>query len=183
LKRFMMAFQNECAVYVGGPDEQGNPAEMIHGIKDLPGAVEISPGTKIYKGGLAAAIEGVLSGKYNPLEFRFFFGCHKYEESALDVAVHLGKFQPVACARSLALKQCISLPKPLWHEVMELCGGELADLSSLELLKRNDIQFEVVGEYDDDDDDDDDDDAIEIEIGFDDDDEDDDDADDDSYLQ
>eukprot|EP00529_Nitzschia_sp_RCC80_P013104 CAMPEP_0113457426 /NCGR_PEP_ID=MMETSP0014_2-20120614/9404_1 /TAXON_ID=2857 /ORGANISM="Nitzschia sp." /LENGTH=594 /DNA_ID=CAMNT_0000348925 /DNA_START=203 /DNA_END=1987 /DNA_ORIENTATION=- /assembly_acc=CAM_ASM_000159 len=183
LKRFMMAFQNECAVYVGGPDEQGNPAEMIHGIKDLPGAVEISPGTKIYKGGLAAAIEGVLSGKYNPLEFRFFFGCHKYEESALDVAVHLGKFQPVACARSLALKQCISLPKPLWHEVMELCGGELADLSSLELLKRNDIQFEVVGEYDDDDDEDDDDDAIEIEIGFDDDDEDDDDADDDSYLQ
>eukprot|EP00529_Nitzschia_sp_RCC80_P013667 CAMPEP_0113491824 /NCGR_PEP_ID=MMETSP0014_2-20120614/27755_1 /TAXON_ID=2857 /ORGANISM="Nitzschia sp." /LENGTH=594 /DNA_ID=CAMNT_0000385627 /DNA_START=203 /DNA_END=1987 /DNA_ORIENTATION=+ /assembly_acc=CAM_ASM_000159 len=183
LKRFMMAFQNECAVYVGGPDEQGNPAEMIHGIKDLPGAVEISPGTKIYKGGLAAAIEGVLSGKYNPLEFRFFFGCHKYEESALDVAVHLGKFQPIACARSLALKQCISLPKPLWHEVMELCGGELADLSSLELLKRNDIQFEVVGEYDDDDDDDDDDDAIEIEIGFDDDDEDDDDDDDDSYLQ
>lgn len=116
LKRFMMAFRNECAVYVGGPDEQGNPAEMIHGIPDLPGAVEISPGTKIYRGGIPAAIEGVLEGKYNPLEFRFFFGCHKYEESALDVSVHLGKFQPVACARSLALKQCISLPKPLWHE-------------------------------------------------------------------
>ena len=74
---------------------------------------------------------------------------------------------------------------------MELCGGELADLSSLELLKRKDIQFEVVGEYDDDDDDDDeddddgqyDDDSIEIEIGLDidDGDEDDDDDDDDDY--
>lgn len=170
LKRFMMAFQNECAVYVGGPDEQGNPALMIHGIPDLPGAIEISTGSKIYQGGLPAAIDGVLEGKYSPLEFRFFVGCHTYEESALDVAVHLGKYQPVACARSVALKQCISLPKPLWHEVTELCGGDLADLSSLELLKRSDLQFQVLDEteYDDDDDDE----IIEIEIEIDDDDDD-----------
>jgi hypothetical protein len=58
--------------------------------------------------------------------------------------------------------------------VMELCGGELADLSSLELLKRDDLQFQVVdeSEYDEDDDDE----AIEIEIEIDDD-------DDDNYLQ
>lgn len=67
-------------------------------------------------GGIEAAVKGVLDGEYSPLEFRFFVGCHSYEESALDVAVHLGKYQPVACARSVALKQCISLPKPLWHE-------------------------------------------------------------------
>jgi len=60
----------------------------------------------------------------------------------LDVKVLLGKFQPVACARSIVLKQCISLPKPLWHEVMELCGGELEEVSSLELLKRDDILME-----------------------------------------
>jgi hypothetical protein len=54
--------------------------------------------------------------------------------------------------------------------VSELCGGDLEDLSSLELLKREDLQFQVVDEteYDDDDDDDGD---IEIEIEFDDDDE------------
>jgi Uncharacterized ACR, COG1678 len=119
LIRFMMAFKHECAVYVGGPDEQGKPATLIHGIPDLPGAVEISPGSKIYQGGVEAAIDGVLGGKYSPLAFRFFVGCHSYHESALEVAVHLGKYQPVACARSLALKQCISLPKPLWHEGME----------------------------------------------------------------
>jgi glucose-6-phosphate 1-epimerase/putative transcriptional regulator len=112
----MMAFQRECAIYVGGPDDQVEPAILIHGIKDLPGAVEISPGTQIYRGGIEAAVEGVINGKYSPLEFRFFVGCHSYEESALDVAVHLGKYQPIACARSVALKQCISLPKPLWHE-------------------------------------------------------------------
>lgn len=89
---------------------------MIHGIADLPGAREISPGSGIYRGGLEAAIEGVLYGKYNPLDFRFFVGCHSYDESTLDVSVVLGKYQPIACARSVALKQCISLPKPLWHE-------------------------------------------------------------------
>ncbi|KAG7348302.1 ACR COG1678 domain containing protein [Nitzschia inconspicua] len=164
LVKFMMAFKRECAVYVGGPDEQGNPAVMIHGIKDLPGAVEISPGTQIFQGGIDSAVQGILEGKYSPLEFRFFLGCHVYEESALDVEVHLGKYQPVACARSVALKQCISLPKPLWHEVAELCGGYLEDLSSLELLKREDLQFQVVDETDYDEDDEDDDDVIEIEI-------------------
>ena len=111
---------------------------------------------------------------------RFFVGCQKYRESALEVAVHLGLYQPIACARSLALKQCISLPKPLWHEgendivyykkmprdgltvmlvflfaVMELCGGELGDLSELELSSTDDIQFQVVDESEMDEDDDD----------------------------
>lgn len=50
LTRFMMAFSSECAVYVGGPDEQNSRALMIHGIPDLPGAVELSPGSNIYQG-------------------------------------------------------------------------------------------------------------------------------------
>ena len=105
LVKFMLAFGNECAVYIGGSDSQDEAAIMIHGIKNLPGAQEISPGTGIYIGGLEAAIEGVIQGKYNPLEFRFFVGCHTYDESTLDVAVALGKYQPIACARSVALKQ------------------------------------------------------------------------------
>lgn len=148
LARFMTAFSSECAVYVGGPDNQNMPALMIHGIADLPGAREISPGSNIYQGGIDGAVKGVLEGEYSPLEFRFFVGCHLYKESTLDVAVHLGKYQPIACARSLALKQCISLPKPLWHEVMELCGGELGDLSALENASSGTMQFQVVDETD-----------------------------------
>lgn len=120
LLRFMIAFGPECALYVGGPEDQDQPATVIHGIPGLPGAREISPGSRIYEGGLDAAVQGVLDGKYKPLDFRFFVGCQLYEEFGLDVAVHLGKYQPVACARSLALKQCIALPKPLWHEGMVL---------------------------------------------------------------
>ena len=140
-------------MYVGGPDAQHKPAELIHGYADLEGATEISPGTGIYRGGLNAAIDGVLRGDYRALDFRFFFGRHEYKESMLDVNVVLGKYQPVACARTLALKQCLSLPKPLWHEVLEVCGGDLADISSLEMLKRDDIQFEIADEDDEEDDD------------------------------
>ena len=148
LLRFLLAFGQECAVYIGGPDDQDKPAQLLHGIADLPGAREISPGSRIYMGGLDAAIDGVLRGKYKPLDFRFFVGRHKYDESALDVAVVLGKYQPVACARSLALKQCLSLPKPLWHEVLELCDGELKDISQLEMLKRDDLRFQIVDDDD-----------------------------------
>jgi len=148
LVKFMMAFGQECAVYIGGPDEQDQPAEIVHGIADLPGAVEIYPGSRIYCGGLDAAVDGVLDGKYKPLDFRFFVGRHSYDESTLDVSVVLGKYQPVACARALALKQCISLPKPLWHEVLELCGGEMKEISQLELSKREDVRFQIVDEDD-----------------------------------
>lgn len=116
LMRFMMAFGPECAVYIGGPDDQEQPAIMIHGMAGLVGATEIAVGSGIYQGGIPAAVQGVLDGTYQPLDFRFFVGCHVYGESALDVAVHLGKYQPIACARAVALKQCIALPKPLWHE-------------------------------------------------------------------
>jgi hypothetical protein len=139
LVKFLSAFENQCGVYMGGPDGMNEPAELIHGIHDLPGSVELSPGTGIYRGGLDAAMDGVLSGLYKPLDFRFFIGHTSYEGGRLDEAVRLGKFQPVACSRPLVLKQCIQLPKPLWHEVLEFCGGEMKEISKLELLKRSDL--------------------------------------------
>lgn len=140
--KFLRAFEKQCAIYVGGPDSQDKPAAVIHGIPDLEGATEISPGIGIYMGGLEAAIDGVLDGRYKPLDFRFFIGCKRFENAELDVAIISNKYQPIACARALALKQCIQLPKPLWHEVMEMCGGELRELSQLELKKRSDLSQE-----------------------------------------
>jgi putative transcriptional regulator len=151
LEKFMKAFGQECAIYVGGPDEQYQPAAVIHGFKELPGAREVSPGSNIYMGGMEAVVQGVIDGKYKPLDFRFFIGRHRLNDNLLELECLLGKYQPVACARPLALKQCISLPKPLWHEVLELCGGELQMISQLEILKRDDlnIQFEIDNEDED----------------------------------
>jgi hypothetical protein len=138
--KFLRAFESSCAVYIGGPDHMEKMGVIIHGISDLEGAVEISPGTGIYRGGMEAAVDGVLEGRFNPLDFRFFIGCHDYRNGDLDVNIYSNKYQPIACTRALALKQCIQLPKPLWHEVMELCGGELREMSRLELMKRDDIE-------------------------------------------
>jgi len=161
LEKFMEAFGQECAVYIGGPDDQDKPAILIHGFPELDGAKELAPGTNIYRGGLNAAVEGVLNGNYKPLDFRFFVGRHGYDQNKLELDAMIGKIQPVACARALALKQCISLPKPLWHEVMELCGGEFKKISSLELQKMSDLGgWQVEADDDDDDDDDIDDDDI-----------------------
>lgn len=131
--RFMQAFGNEAAVYVGGPDQQDASGLVIHGF-DLPGAAEVSPGTRIFSGGIEAAVDAVLDGTRSPLDFRFFVGRRS------DVSTGDGAWRAVACARPIALKQCLGLPKPLWHEVQELCGGELAELSKIELLKRTDLQ-------------------------------------------
>lgn len=152
LRDFVRAFGSECAVYVGGPDCQDEPAIVVHGIAHLSGAQKIATG--LYQGGLYAAVQGVLEGVYQPLDFRFFVGRHEYDTNkhgtTLDLDILMGKYQPVACARSLALKQCIQLPKPLWHEVLELCGGELEHISKLELLKRDDLDFQIVNDDDDD---------------------------------
>lgn len=134
-----------------GPDDQDQPAEFIHGFADLPGSVEIAPNTGIYRGGLKAAVEGVLQGKYKPLDFRFFVGRCVYEDSTLDLSILLGKYQPVACARCLALKQCISLPKPLFYEVLELCGGSMSEIVQLEKEKSEDGSNVIKIEFDDDD--------------------------------
>uniref|UniRef100_A0A7S4EPX1 Uncharacterized protein n=1 Tax=Pseudo-nitzschia australis TaxID=44445 RepID=A0A7S4EPX1_9STRA len=140
--KFVRAFEKECAIYIGGSNKQDKPAVIIHGISNLEGATEISSGTGVYMGGLDAAIDGVLDGRYKPLDFRFFIGCNSYQKGGLDAAIISNQYQPIACARSLALKQCIQLPKPLWHEVMEMCGGELMEVSRLELKKRSDINPE-----------------------------------------
>jgi len=129
------AFGEDAAVYVGGPNEQEGAGILVHGF-DLPGASEIAPGVGIFVGGARAAIQGVLNGTFSPLDFRWFVGRHTALSSLR------GEWRAVACARPIALKQCLGLPKPLWHEVMELCGGECADLSRLELLKRDDIEPE-----------------------------------------
>jgi hypothetical protein len=167
LLRFLEAFGSECAVYIGGPDDQDGPAEILHGIRDLDGSVEVSPHTGIYVGGVDAAIDGVLQGKFKPMDFRFFVGRHHYEHRSssrssvgsslwndldeddsinnsnnnedeavlpLHAQVLLGKYQPIACSRSLVLKQCISLPKPLWFEVMDIAGTDRNENRAFVLL-------------------------------------------------
>mmetsp|Transcript_5653 Transcript_5653/g.15878 ORF Transcript_5653/g.15878 Transcript_5653/m.15878 type:complete len:506 (-) Transcript_5653:24-1541(-) len=147
LVKFSIAFDKEIYCYLGGPDELDQNACILHGIADLKGSKEIAPNTGIFLGhraAIEAAVTQIMQGMHSPSDFRFFVGKHRYLDGRLDLECVLGKYQPIACSRPIALKQCKALPKPLFHEVMELCGGELAELSKLELMKRDDVQLESV---------------------------------------
>jgi hypothetical protein len=208
VENFVRAFGEECGVYIGGDDGQEQPATVLHGYADIRDAKEIAPHTGIYRGGNMSDIcSGVLSNKYQALDFRFFIGCHEFQNkededaqdddedfffddqddgdftysysydasalpmrpsSTLNLAVMMGKYQPVACARSLVLKHCIGLPTPLWHEALELCGGDMSIISKLEKGKELNVDengamdgvtvVQILNDSDDEDDDEDDDD-------------------------
>ena len=65
-----------------------------------------------------------------------------------------GMWQPAAVARPVALKQCLALPKPLWHEVMKPIGGDCAELSKFEFMRRDDLKEEDDVDPDEDEDED-----------------------------
>ena len=144
IAKFIKAFGMSAAVYFGGPDRQDEGGAfsllflslhphspcmshtpilpiyrhllvrlglLVHGVPDLEGASEIAPGLRIYTGGEEAAIDAVLDGRCSPLDFRWFVGRTE------GVSTVEGSWLAVACARPVALKQCLGLPKPLWHEV------------------------------------------------------------------
>ena len=130
---FVQAFGDEAAVYVGGPDRQEAPGMPSRWPRPVWVVGSVTWNARIFSGGFEAIVDAVIDGSRSPLDFRFFVG------RRTGVSTADGAWRPVACARPIALKQCLGLPKPLWHEVQELCGGELGELSKIELLKRTDL--------------------------------------------
>ncbi|GAQ80355.1 hypothetical protein KFL_000520270 [Klebsormidium nitens] len=117
-----------CPIYVGGFKSDGRSLYVLHG-HSLPGAEEIAPG--VFLGGLDVAATGVLEGKFPPTDFRFFVGRVEWLPGGLKQECTAESWYTAACSKSLVLKQCIQLPKPLWQEILELMGGEFAETSRL----------------------------------------------------
>ena len=157
---FQRAFGPRLAAYVGKPQPKAAPAEtggdgdgasednakrgdrpkqtamIIHGLPGLEGAHELSPGLGIFKGGSADAARRVADEQCDPYDFRFFIGKHTWAAGELERDIKDGLYRPAACSRGVALKQCLGLPKPLWHEVMDMLGGTSAEISALEMARR-----------------------------------------------
>jgi len=144
LEKFQRAFGSAktCPLYYGGPsgiNGEGNNQEpgIIIGPYKLSGARELSEGTGIFEGGLEDACDRIISGEAQPLDFRLFLGKTRYDyPKALYEQCEEFKLQPISCSRSLILKQCLQLPKPLFVELLECCGGQLGEIASIEFAKR-----------------------------------------------
>ena len=60
---------------------------------------------------------------------RFFAGMQMWGPGELEREVAAGAWYAASASRPVVLKQCLSLPVPLWRECMELMGGEYAGIS------------------------------------------------------
>ena len=111
-------------VYCGGLNGQ-QLISPLHGYKGIEGSKEVVPG--IYLGGQEAATATVLAGQRPAVGFKFFSGCIAWGPGELEQEVAAGGWHCAACSRSLALKQCLALPVPLWVETLRLMGGRYAE--------------------------------------------------------
>ena len=109
-------------LYFGGESRE-QVISVLHGYKDV-GGTEIVPG--IYLGGHDEACDAVESGRHGPEGFKFFSGCMMWKPGSLQGDIDRGAWHVAAASRAVILKQCLSLPVPLWAEVLRLCGGEYA---------------------------------------------------------
>ena len=119
----------ENALYFGGDVGDGT-VSFLHGREDVKGSVEVLPG--VYLGGYESACELVQQDGSTclPDEFKFFARYCGWAPGQLESECERGVWYPIAAAKELSLKQVIQLPKPLWREILELCGGELADIAA-----------------------------------------------------
>lgn len=123
--QFIAAFGGTSVIYKGGPDGHSLPGVCVHGLPGrVDGSKELAPGTGVYLADVTAATQAVLDGRAPPEAFRIFAGWHE------GLSVADGAWVAAACSPSLVLRQSTGLITPLWHEVLDLCGGEYAEMSA-----------------------------------------------------
>lgn len=130
------------ALYFGGDVGDGT-VSFLHGRDDVEGSVEVLPG--VYLGGYDSACELVKKDAEacSPDEFKFFARYCGWAPGQLESECERGVWYPIAAAKELALKQVIKLPKPLWREILELCGGELESMA-IEAYSRGDAEMRSI---------------------------------------
>ena len=131
-----------CPVYYGGDvGLENEPGVLVHPFSSLTKSWELSPGCGLFLAdGLSAINECcdlVKSEGAVPLDFRLFLGKTQYRENDLFNKVREGKYIPLSVSKNLVLKQCLQLPKPLFCELSVMAGGQIKEISDIELAKRS----------------------------------------------
>jgi putative AlgH/UPF0301 family transcriptional regulator len=105
-------------LYFGGYHKQ-EIISMIHGFYAI-GGTEIRNG--IFVGGYDKACEAISNARGSQ-SFKFFAGCVIWKPGELQKEIDSGLWYSATSSRNIVLKQCLSLPVPLWVEVLRLMGG------------------------------------------------------------
>ncbi|CBJ27043.1 conserved unknown protein [Ectocarpus siliculosus] len=109
-------------LYLGGDVGEGN-VQILHpfGPEKLTDSMEIIPG--VYIGGAVdEADRMVASGRAKVDDFKFMLHLCGWAPGQLEDEIQRGVWMPVATSTNVILKHCLSLPVPMWREVMTLMG-------------------------------------------------------------
>eukprot|EP00667_Euglena_gracilis_P014688 EG_transcript_15229 len=108
-------------VYLGGPE--GNDLTALHSVPYVPSHKKVM--VDVYYGEMGPLIAS--KGPRFPVEgVKVFAGRVRWAPGELDGQMEAGLWWPVAASLPLLLKPTLDLPRPLWQEVLALCGGEPA---------------------------------------------------------
>lgn len=153
-------------LHLGG-DVERSSLHVVHGVRDLPGSVEVVSGVRV--GGVDAAAEAVRRGKARAADFKFLHGYCGWAPGQLEREFRSGVWFAAAASSEVLLRGAAlaaaaaaeeedsssspppssspsssSSPSPsskkppmlrsgggdaMWHAVLELMGGEHAEMS------------------------------------------------------
>lgn len=113
-------------VYIGGPNTlQKGVLSVIHSDMKVGG---IQPLDGVYLCDLAQYLS--LNSAKETSDARLFFGCTRWEPGALEDEVDEGSWYCVGASEQFVLKHCLSLPVPLWKEIMICQGGVFKQIAN-----------------------------------------------------
>jgi len=115
-------------LHLGG-DVGMDTLHLVHRVKDLSqGSREIMPG--LYLGGFDRAKEAIADGKASVDDFRWFTRYSGWGPGQLERECDRGVWFTVAASRDVCFSpQDMESGTAMWHSILELIGGEHAQLS------------------------------------------------------
>ncbi|GAB4822247.1 hypothetical protein N2152v2_009293 [Parachlorella kessleri] len=145
---------SKCRLYLGG-DVGRDTLHLLHGVRGLEESAEVFKG--VFVGGFPAARRGLASGKYTPDQFKVLTRYAGWGRGQLEEECRRGVWFPAAASSAFVL-QHLSMPSrtqraqkakqrgqreginlggtltesgvAMWHQIMELLGGDYAKLSA-----------------------------------------------------
>jgi len=113
-------------LFLGG-DVGRDTLHVLHPHPHLEGAQPVLHGVCI--GGFRGAKDAVQRGDARPEDFRWFTRYAGWAPGQLEAECQQGVWFTAAAGKDLVLQRVTGTGQEMWHQVLELMGGEYADLS------------------------------------------------------
>lgn len=120
-------------LYLGGGHQlpDAKPLSLLHAYPELRGSLRLTPDGLAISDGFHEACDFVDNDIGSPWRFKFFVQrvFWKPGEDETELSPERGVWLPVRCSRDLLLREPDSAyEEPLWVQIAQKAGGELADL-------------------------------------------------------